>query len=382
MNTIEILSKLMSFDTTSEKSNLQMMDFIQDFLGDLGFKTTRIFNPTGEKSGIYAEIGPAGDGILLSAHSDTVPADPKNWNHPPFALTQVEDRLYGRGTTDMKGFLAAMLSSAKAASSRSLKAPLKLVISYDEEIGCVGIADMIPKLRSMVGAPALCIVGEPTGMDIGIGHKGKVAYLARFSGNKGHSALAPKFVNALHLANDFALELRRLQERLVEVGAKDEDYSIPYSTIHIGAMHGGGALNIVPDQAEMKFELRYLPEDDISAILSEIEGVADQIAKKYQSTFSGAKIQLERITAYPGFNLRADDAIVADFKRDSGMDQTTKLSFGTEAGFFSEELGIPTIVCGPGSMQGQGHKDDEYLEIDQLQRCEALLDSLLSQALY
>ncbi len=202
--TLEILDTLISFETTSNKSNLRLIKFVEEILSQFGFRVNRLNSPCGTKAGIYAEIGPEVDGgILLSAHSDVVPAEEQNWLYPPFKLTPVDDRYYGRGATDMKGFLASMLALASRIDHKKLPNPLGLLISYDEEIGCVGLQQLKSQLVPLLRKPRLCVVGEPTEMQVASGHKGKTAYRATFTGQIGHSALAPKFDNALHIAADF-----------------------------------------------------------------------------------------------------------------------------------------------------------------------------------
>ncbi len=371
---LETLDRLIGFDTVSARSNLSLIGFIEVFCRERGAETRRISGTTSDKYGLIARFGPdREDGILLSGHTDVVPAEGQNWTRPPFALTREGDRLFGRGTTDMKGFLACMLDAADTAARADLTRPLTLLFSYDEEIGCVGIQEMRSELEILLRPQRLCIVGEPTGMQVATGHKGKAALRARCTGQSGHSALAPHFVNALHLASDFVTGLRGVQAWFEENGARDAAYDVPYTTLHAGRMTGGTALNIVPDRAEVIFEYRYLPADGDAAVLSHIEKMADSIATSYAGQWDGAAIAIERMNAYPGLEIAADAQAVrlaCDLSPVAGI---TKMAFGTEAGVISA-LGIPTVVCGPGSMAGQGHKPDEYIEISQLSACKAMLD--------
>lgn len=373
--TLEILERLIGFDTVSRNSNLDLAAYAGAFLQERGFAVTRLPSPDGSKAGIYAETGPAGQGVLLSAHTDVVPVDGQVWSREPFRLTADADRVYGRGTTDMKGFAASALALAERAAKADLKEPLKLVLSYDEEIGCVGIQEMLPRLAPVIGQPRACFVGEPTEMRVATGHKGKAALRARFYGQAGHSALAPDFTNALHLAGDFLAELRRLQDELAACGARDEAYEVPYSTVHAGVLNGGTALNIVPDRAEMMFEYRHLAADRAAGILARIEAAAARISSCYPA--QEARIEVEQYNAYPGLDVVEGSPIVAFAQKLARSTGTTKVAFGTEAGFF-DQLGIPTVVCGPGSMAGQGHKPDEYLELSQLAACDAMMDRILA----
>ncbi|TNF58779.1 MAG: acetylornithine deacetylase [Rhodobacteraceae bacterium] len=369
---LETLGRLTAFDTVSDRSNLPMIDFVQDFLIARGFRVTRLEDPSEPKAGLYAEIGPAGGGVLLSAHTDVVPVAGQTWTRDPFRLSVEEGRAYGRGTTDMKGFVAAMLGLADAAGRAALKEPLKLVLSYDEEIGCVGMDRMIGRLAPLMGKPRLAIVGEPTSMRVATGHKGKRAYLARMQGQAGHSALAPRFVNALHLAADFMAALRRLQEDLAARGARDPDHDIPFSTVHVGTLSGGQALNIVPDRAEMRFEFRHLAQEDPDALERRIHEAARDVCTLHGAA---ARIEIAPLSRYPGLDTAPDSPAVRTVAQLAGHG-TTKVAFGTEAGFL-DRLGIPTVVCGPGSMEGQGHKADEYLSLSELAACEAMLERLL-----
>ncbi|MDP2492627.1 acetylornithine deacetylase [Shimia thalassica] len=376
--TLETLEKLIGFNSVSARSNLDIIAFIEDFLQTRGFRLTRIPDASGQKAGLFAEIGPSEGGVLLSGHTDVVPTEGQNWTKDPFRLSREEDRVYGRGTTDMKGYLAAMLTVADAAASRDLKEPLKLVFSYDEEIGCVGIQHMLPALKPLLGAPRICLVGEPTEMQVAVGHKGKAAIRARCIGQNGHSALAPMFVNALHLATDFVAELRHIQAEYAQNGSQDAAYSIPYTTLHVGKLSGGMALNIVPDSAEVVFEYRHLAADDPEDIMDRIARAAEAIARKYRPDFAQADIVLDRYNAYPGLDVSQDARIAGIAQRLAENQSITKVAFGTEAGFFSN-LGIETVVCGPGSMAGQGHKPDEYITLDQLDACDRMLMCVLDE---
>ncbi len=372
--TLDILDRLIGFDTISARPNLDLIAYVEDFLRMRGFRVTRLDDPEEEKAGLYAEIGPEGPGILLSAHSDVVPVAGQDWSTDPFRLTRQGDRLHGRGTTDMKGFVASMLAAADAASRAPLKEPLKLVLSYNEEVGCTGIARMLDRLVPLMGHPRAAIVGEPTEMQVATGHKGKRAFRARIAGETGHSALAPQFVNALNVAAEFLVALQALQKDLERNGARDEDYDIPYSTVHVGMLSGGRALNIVPDRAEATFEFRHLAADDPDSLLHRIRTAAQDVCARYGPA---ARIEIAPLAGYPGLDTPANSDTARFVESLAGAGRT-KVAFGTEAGFFDAQ-GIPTVVCGPGSMQAQGHKADEFIRIDQLARCDAMLARLLER---
>lgn len=366
-DTLEILDKLIAFETVSNKSNLDLISFAESLLIDSGFRTVRLPAPCGTKAGLYAEIGPETEGgILLSGHTDVVAIQGQSWTKPPFRLTAEGGRFYGRGTTDMKGFVASALALARKAKTLKLNRPLAIVLSYDEEIGCVGLQHMKEQLVGLLRSPALCVVGEPTEMHVATGHKGKTSYRATFTGEAGHSALAPKFENALHLAADFIAELRKLQEHFAAEGPFDPAYDVPYTTVHVGKLWGGTALNIVPDKAEMHFEVRHLSTAD--AVLA---------ARRLQTLLcsAGTNIELETTNAYPGLDTAPDTHEAARLVN-LADNKLTKVAFGTEAGIFAQ-MGIPTLICGPGSMEGQGHKADEFIDAQQLEMCDRLLHELI-----
>jgi len=376
---LEILERLIGFDTVSANSNAGIIAYIRDFLTARGARCVPLPAKADGKLGLYAEIGPqVSGGIMLSAHTDVVPVAGQPWTRAPFALSREGDRVFGRGTTDMKGYVACMLQAADHASQITLAEPLKLVFSYDEEIGCVGMQEMIDRLPGLIGKPRACFVGEPTEMQIAIGHKGKAALEAVCLGQAGHSSLAPQFVNALHLAADMIAGLRDVQDWLASNGARDAAYDIPFSTVHVGKMSGGTALNIVPEQARLTFEYRHLAADMPDMIMARITDMAEQITARYRQAFAGAKVQIEQINAYPGLDAPAQSHAATLAQRLLNTTATIKVAFGTEAGFF-DELGIPSIVCGPGSMAGQGHKADEYIELSQLAACAKMLTNAVDE---
>lgn len=375
--TEEILAQLVGFKTISTDSNLLLIDFAEDLLNRCGFQVRRLPDATGAKAGLFARTGPDGAGVLLSGHTDVVPTEGQLWTRDPFTLTREEDRLYGRGTTDMKGFIASALAMAERAALTPLQRPLMLALSYDEEIGCVGIRQMIGDLQSSIGLPAFCIVGEPTEMQVAVGHKGKGALRATCRGQSGHSALAPHFVNAIHLATDFTAALRDLQSHFARAGHRDPAYDVPYSTIHVGKITGGRALNIVADEAVVEFEYRHLPTDDPDDIMARIQDAAQRVARPYQGRCAQATITVERTNAYPGLDVDEQEQVVTFVKTLARTNHIIKVAFGAESGFF-DGIGIPTVVCGPGSMSDQGHMPDEYVTRTQLASCDAMLDRLLT----
>jgi acetylornithine deacetylase len=379
MQTADILARLIGFDTTSSKPNRALMDWVQDLLGGAGIAAQIIPDASGGKANLYATIGPQDrPGVMLSGHTDVVPVDGQVWTRPPFVLTEAEGRYYGRGTTDMKGFVASALAAALMAARRPLATPLHLALSYDEEVGCLGVVSLIDMLAHAPHLPAMCIVGEPTGMQVATGHKGKIALRATCTGREGHSALAPMALNALHLGADFLGAVRRLQDEVAESGLQDGDYDVPYTTLHVGKMQGGVQVNIVPNSCTLDFEIRNLAGDDPQALIDRLRVEADRITAPLKAAFPEAAISIDRLWDYPGLGTPSSAPVVQFVKSLTGANGTMKVAFGTEGGLFSTRLGIPTVICGPGSM-AQGHKPDEWVSVGQITRCDAMLAALLDR---
>jgi acetylornithine deacetylase len=379
MQTADILARLIGFDTTSSKPNRALMDWVQDLLAGAGIAAQIIPDASGGKANLYATIGPQDrPGVMLSGHTDVVPVDGQVWTRPPFVLTEAEGRYYGRGTTDMKGFVASALAAALGAARRPLATPLHLALSHDEEVGCLGVASLIDLLAQAPHRPAICIVGEPTGMQVATGHKGKIALRATCTGREGHSALAPMALNALHLGADFLGALRSLQDEVARDGLRDGDYDVPYTTLHAGKMQGGVQVNIVPNLCTLDFEIRNLAGDDPQALIDRLRAEADRITTPLKAAFPEAAITIDRLWDYPGLGTPTSAPVVRFVKSLTGANGTMKVAFGTEGGLFFTRLGIPTVICGPGSM-AQGHKPDEWISVEQIARCDAMLAALLDR---
>ena len=379
MDTRQILERLIAFDTVSSNPNRALMDFVAGLLAEAGIAARLVPDASGGKANLWATVGP-GDrgGVMLSGHTDVVPVEGQAWTKPPFRLTEAEGRLYGRGTADMKGFVAAAVAAMLRAAARDLKVPLHLALSYDEEVGCMGVRSLIDILAAAPVKPAMCIVGEPTGMQVATGHKGKVALRATCTGREGHSALAPLALNALHLAADFIGVLRSCQARIADLGPFDGDYDVPYTTVHAGKMQGGVQVNIVPQSATVDFEIRSLAGTDVEALIADLRAGAEAIVAPLRGAFPEAAITVERLWDYPGLGTPTDAGVVRFVQSLTGANGTMKVAFGTEGGLFDARLGVPTVICGPGSM-AQGHKPDEFVTVEQMARCEAMLDALLDR---
>jgi len=379
MNSIEILDRLIAFPTVSRDSNLALIRYVADLLEAKGIPCQFIHNHDGHKANLFATIGPTDQpGVMLSGHTDVVPVDGQDWTLPPFEMSRLDGKLFGRGAADMKGFVACAVAAALKAAERPLRTPLHLALSYDEEIGCLGVRSLVEMLGTAPHKPLLCIVGEPTSMQVATGHKGKVAARALCKGREGHSALAPLALNAIHLGCDFIGALRSEQDRLARDGARDGDYDIPYTTVHAGKINGGVALNIVPNLCQVDFEIRNVAADNPDIILDRLRDEAARIATAAAGIAPEAAIDIEITNTYPGLDTPANSEVVAFVKSLTGANGTIKVAFGTEGGLFSRDVGTPTVVCGPGSM-AQGHKPDEFVTVEQMHRCDDMLEKLLDR---
>jgi acetylornithine deacetylase len=375
---IDILATLVAFDTTSRNSNLPLIAWVEDHLRPLGFALERIPDATGAKANLLATIGPTDvPGIVLSAHTDTVPVDGQDWTHDPFRLRRDGDRLLARGACDMKGFVAACLAAAETIAREPLARPIHLALTHDEEVGCIGAKSLVAVLAAWPVRPQFCFVGEPTSMGLVTAHKAKRSVRATVRGFTCHSALATQGVNAVEYAARLVTEIRRMRDRLERDGPRDPLYDVPFSTAHVGLIRGGAALNIVPDACEMLFEFRTIAGDDPDALIAEVVGYArDRLEPEMRAVHPVAGFAFDVFAGFPGLDTEPDSEIVALARRLTGQTTHSKVAYGTEAGLFSAVAGIPSLVIGPGSIE-QAHKADEWIAVDQLARCAEFLDRLI-----
>ncbi len=368
----DLLSHLIAFDTVSRESNLALIEFVRDYLAGLGIDSELIYSDDRRKANLYARIGPAGaGGVMLSGHSDVVPVDGQAWTLPPFALTERDGKLYGRGTADMKGYIACVLAALPAFLASPMRVPLHLAISYDEEVGCLGVRSLIEALAHRPERPSLCIIGEPTSMRPVLGHKGKLGMRCEVHGAACHSAYAPQGVNAIEYAAKLINRLGEIGQRLAAKARHDARFDPPYSTVQTGTISGGSALNIVPEHCRFDFEVRTLPADDAETIADELQAYAAELVPHMNAVQPGTGIRFTPISAYPGLATAADSEAAHLLALISGSDDFGTVAFGTEGGLF-DQAGIATVVCGPGSMD-QGHKPDEFVSVEQLNQCDAML---------
>jgi acetylornithine deacetylase len=378
--TLTALEALIGFDTTSRNSNLPLIDWAEDWLTRHGAACRRVYDDTGTKANLWATFGPDGvPGWVLSGHTDTVPVDGQAWSSDPFTLTERDGRYYGRGTCDMKGFVSCALGLAPILQVTTLSRPVHLALSYDEEVGCLGVRGLLRELAAQEVRPMGCIVGEPTLMQVCIGHKAKRSLRATFTGTTGHSSRAPEFVNAVEYGARLVVRMQEIGRRLATQGLRDALYDTPHSTAHVGTAHGGTALNIVPDRFTTDFEFRVLTQEDADALVDEVRGfLFDELLPEMQATDPAAGIELEMRAAFPGLDTDAEAPVAAVARRLAGRNGSIKVAYGTEGGLFDQMAGIPTVVCGPGSI-GEAHKADEFVASRQLEECEAFLRGLVEE---
>ena len=375
---IELLNTLIGFDTTSYNSNLELIEFIQSYLSSYDIDSTLIHDESGKKANLYATIGRTDiGGVMLSGHTDVVPVAGQDWDTDPFSLTESSDKLYGRGSADMKGFIALVLSRVPEMVSKELTKPIHLAFSYDEEIGCVGVQRMLDLLEHQPIKPSCCIIGEPTGMEVVIGHKGKLATRVKVRGHACHSGQSPLGVNAIDFASELIVYIRKLAHEKAQNGPFDKDYEVPYTTLHTGVVGGGTALNIVPNLCQFDFEIRHLYEEDPQHLLNQIKNFArDHLEKEMHLIDSDTGFDFETLATYPGLLTDPGIEFVRYVKQLLDNNAHSKVIFGSEGGLFQKRLGIPTLVCGPGNID-QAHKANEYISLDQLQKGGNFLDCLL-----
>ena len=371
-----LLAELIGFDTVSRESNLDMIEFVRQYLAELGVESELFYNTERTKANLFATIGPRErGGIVLSGHTDVVPVEGQAWAVEAFRLTERDGRLYGRGTADMKGFIASVLAAVPTFLERELTLPAHLAFSYDEEVGCLGVRPMLAELERRTPKPALCLIGEPTELKPVLGHKGKLAMRCHVKGAPCHSAYAPYGVNAIQYAARMIGRLEEIGEQLAQPEHHDERFDPPFSTVQTGVIKGGRALNIVPAECEFDFEVRALPGFNAHQVADELQTYAEgELLPKMRAVKSDADIRFHSLSAYPGLATSPDSEAARLLALISGSNEFGTVAFGTEGGLF-DEAGIPTVVCGPGSMD-QGHKPDEFITSEQLSACDAMLTRL------
>jgi acetylornithine deacetylase len=378
-HTLSLFRDLVAFDTTSRNSNLELIEYVKAFLAAEGVDSELFHDDDGTKANLYAVLGPdTRPGVILSGHTDVVPVDGQDWSTDPFDLVDRDGRYFARGSADMKGFIAASLALVRHPDRRSLHHSIHFALSYDEEVGCLGVRGMLPSVETRVPKPIACIVGEPTMMTPVSGHKGKLSLRCVVHGVESHSGLPHLGANALEAAAEAVAHLKSMARSRRDDGPFDERFQPPYTTIHTGVLSAGTALNIVPNRAYFEFEFRHLPEDDPHALLEELKVFVEHEIMPEMSAVS-AQTGFEWIprSQIPGLGTPDDAPIVALVRNLTGKNAVGKVSFGTEGGLF-EQAGVPTVICGPGDI-ADAHKPDEFVSKAQLMECERFLDRLVQR---
>jgi acetylornithine deacetylase len=376
---LEMIRRLIAFPTVSRDSNLALIEWVRDHVETLGATTTFTFDDDRRKANLFvtfaAQDGNATrGGIVLSGHTDVVPVDGQPWDTDPWTATVVNHRLHGRGVTDMKSFSAIGLAFVPEFLQRGLKRPLHFALSYDEEIGCIGVRRLIADVVARGIKPTGCIIGEPTGMQLVVAHKGKKAWRCRVRGHEAHSSLTPRGVNAVQVACDIVAWIGERARAYRNAERQDPAYDVPFSTPHVGVIRGGTALNIVPRDCAFEFEIRHLPFDDPDVFFADVERFAHSLVPAMKAVDPQTYIEFDHLSTLPGFDDDGRNAI-ADIGREcSGARGTHKVSFGSEAALF-HNASMPAVICGPGHIE-QAHQPNEWVSLEQLARCEDFMRRL------
>jgi acetylornithine deacetylase len=371
--------RLVRINTVSRESNLALIDCIADHLRDLGVALRLTYDGARRKANLFATIGPGKpDGVILSGHTDTVPWDGQSWTFDPLGAELRDSRLYGRGSADMKAFIGLVVAQTERFLAADLPHAIHYAFSFDEEVGCFGVAHLIADLREAGIAPALCLVGEPTGMVPAIAHKGVYRWRCCIKGKPAHSSLRPQAVNAIEAGARLIAHIAAMGDEWQAHGPRYEGFDVPVTTSCVGVVQGGIADNVVPEDCSFHYELRNLPGHDAMAAHERVVVQARSIEAPMKAIDAATGIRFETICAVPDFLARADEPAVRLAQRLVGEPRTTLVAFGTEAGLF-HRAGISTVVCGPGHVE-QAHQPDEFVSLEQLARCEAALRGLLVRA--
>ncbi len=377
--TWEMIQRLVAFDTTSRDSNLGLIEWVRDWLRGFGIGSRLTYDATGKKANLFATIAKgSGPGIVLSGHTDVVPVDGQAWNTDPFQATLAGDRIYGRGTCDMKGFIAAALATTPRFLAADLRSPVHFALSYDEELGCIGVRGLIEDLLSNGITAAGCIVGEPTSMHPVIANKGMRTFRCSVRGKEAHSALTPHGVNAIEYAARLVAHIRQVADRLRDSGPRAPGFEVPFTTLQTGLIRGGTAPNIVPRECEFHFEFRYLPGADPDALEREIKAYAQgTLEPEMKRVDPQAGFEFVTKAQIPGLDVAEGDRITSLAQALSRNRDAKKVAYAAEAGLF-QQAGIPSIICGPGSIE-EAHKPNEFIALDQVARCESFMEHLVAE---
>jgi len=358
-----MIERLISFNTVSRDSNLGLIEWVRDYLQGFGAKTRLTHDAAGKKANLFATLGDSHKpGLILSGHTDVVPVDGQNWQTDPFVATERDGKLFARGSADMKGFIGIIL-------------PLHYALSYDEEVGCLGVRGLIRDLQENGIRPAGCVVGEPTSMQPIIAHKGTHRFRCAVHGREAHSSYVTHGVNAIEYAARLVVFIRQLADRLAQIEQRDYGFTVPYSTLSTGLIQGGIAANVVPKDCVFQFDMRTLPQASPDALYQEIRRYAEALAAEMRAIDADSGIDLQWVSQTVGLAASETDAIVQWAMRLSNNAGVGKVSYGTEAGLF-QKMGVPTVICGPGDI-AEAHRPNEFVALDQLAQCESFMERIL-----
>jgi acetylornithine deacetylase len=371
----DLLARLVAFDTTSHKSNLPIVRFIEDYLRRHGVESALVPTPNGQKASLFATIGPAGvGGIALSGHTDVVPVEGQAWSSDPFTLIERDGRLYGRGACDMKGYLACVLAIVPELKARRLTTPIHIAFSYDEEVGCIGVRPMVAEMGVSLPRPRLVLVGEPTSMTVVDAHKGPMRWSVELTGMAAHSSMPHLGINTIMYAGRLLGELARIEDELKEA-EQNARFDPPYTTLQVTQIAGGNASNIVPVSCWLGWEIRQLPGFDGRTVDARFRSFAEEhCLAPMRRAAPEAGISIAIVNEVPAFQADAESGVVPLALKLAQQNETYAVCYATEASLF-QAGGAPAVVCGPGNI-AQAHTPDEYLEVAELEKCLAFLGRL------
>jgi acetylornithine deacetylase len=375
-----MIERLISFNTVSRDSNLGLIEWVRDYLTKLGATTRLTHDASGKKANLFATLGDSKNpGLILSGHTDVVPVDGQSWDTDPFAAIVRDGKLFARGSADMKGFIGIALTQAPkflaALNANRLDAPLHYALSYDEEVGCLGVRGLIRDLEENGIRPAGCVVGEPTSMQPIIAHKGTHRFRCAVRGREAHSSYVTHGVNAIEYAARLVVYIRQIADRLAQFEQRDNGFTVPYTTLSTGLIRGGIAANVIPKDCEFQFDMRTLPQASPDALYQEIRAYAEALTREMQAIDSQAGIDLVWSAQTVGLAASESDAIVQWAMKLSRNPRVGKVSYGTEAGLF-QQMGVPSVICGPGDI-AEAHRPNEFVALEQLAQCESFMNRIL-----
>jgi acetylornithine deacetylase len=371
-----MIERLVAFPTVSRDSNLGLIEWVRDYLTGMGVSSRLTYDLTGKKANLFATVGEGSRaGLVLSGHTDVVPVDGQAWDTDPFTATVAGDKLFGRGTADMKGFIANALLLVPKYLAAKTDAPLHIALSYDEEVGCIGVRSLIKDLTEMGLKTAGCIVGEPTMMQPIIAHKGTHRFRCCITGREAHSSYTTQGVNSIEYAARIIVYIRQMADRLAQLESRDYSFTVPFTTLQTGTIKGGIASNIVPKDCEFNFEVRTMPGASADRLYQEIQDFAATLLPEMKRVEPNAVIAFEMLASAPGMSAEESDAIVQLAVGLSRNKPNGAVSYGTEAGLFHQS-GIPSVICGPGDIE-QAHRPNEFVSLEQLAQCEQFMARLV-----